>query len=201
MPRVSSKEKYIIQTYDLFRKEGLRLNMEQIAAGLNLTKKTLYNNFESKEDLIRTVIRYFFSDVEKKIGESMKSSRNAIEALFLITSVVRDEIDQLGEELLKDMSQYMAERKLLNHTNRMSFYSKLIRENLLRGIKEQLYRTDIDIEYTTLFYTSAIERFYKWDGGSYKFLDDSYKFHSELVKHHLYSVVSNSGRIILESYM
>lgn len=201
MPRVSSKEKYIIQAYDLFRKEGLRLNMEQIATGLNLTKKTLYNNFESKEDLIRTVIRYFFSDVEKKIGESMKSSRNAIEALFLITSVVRDEIDQLGEELLKDMSQYMSEHKLLTHTNRMSFYSKLIRENLLRGIKEQLYRTDINIEYTTLFYTSAIERFYKWDGGTYKFLDDSYKFHSELVKHHLYSVVSNSGRIILESYM
>lgn len=201
MPRVSSKEKYIIQAYELFRKEGLRLNMEQVASGLHLTKKTLYNNFDSKEDLIKTAVGYFFSELEKKINESMKSSRNAIEALFLITSVVRDEIDQLGVELIKDMSQYMSERKLLNHTNRMSFYSKIIRENLLRGIKEQLYRADLNIEYTTLFYTSAIERFYKWDDGSYKFIKDSYTFHSELVKHHLYSVVSNSGRIILESYL
>ncbi|MEF9986336.1 MAG: TetR/AcrR family transcriptional regulator [Bacteroidales bacterium] len=201
MPRVSSKEKYVVKAYELFRKEGLRLNMDQIACGLNLTKKTLYNNFENKEDLIRTALQYFFSEVEKNINESMKGSRNAIEALFLITSVVRDEIEKLGEELFKDMSQYMAEHKLLNHTNRMSFYSKIIRENLLRGIKEQLYRADLNIEYATLFYTSAIERFYKWDDGVYKFLGDSYMFHSELVKHHLYSVVSNSGRIILESYL
>lgn len=200
MPRVSSREKYIIQAYELFKKEGLRLNMEQIASGLNLTKKTLYNNFESKEDLIRTVIRYFFSDLEKKINDSMKSSRNAIEALFLITSVVRNEIDQLGSALLKDMSEYKPGVKLLDHTNRMSFYSRIIRENLERGIKEQLYRTDLNIDYTTLFYTSAIEKFYKWDG-SYKFISDSYLFHSELVKNHLYSVVSKNGRIILESYL
>lgn len=200
MPRVSSREKYIIQAYELFKKEGLRLNMEQIASGLNLTKKTLYNNFESKEDLIRTVIRYFFSDLEKKINDSMKSSRNAIEALFLITSVVRNEIDQLGSALLKDMSEYKPGVKLLDHTDRMSFYSRIIRENLVRGIKEQLYRTDLNIDYTTLFYTSAIEKFYKWDG-SYKFISDSYLFHSELVKNHLYSVVSKNGRIILESYL
>lgn len=200
MPRVSSREKYIIQAYELFKKEGLRLNMEQIASGLNLTKKTLYNNFESKEDLIRTVIRYFFSDLEKKINDSMKSSRNAIEALFLITSVVRNEIDQLGSALLKDMSEYKPGVKLLDHTNRMSFYSRIIRENLERGIKEQLYRTDLNIDYTTLFYTSAIEKFYKWDG-SYKFISDSYQFHSELVKNHLYSVASKNGRIILESYL
>lgn len=200
MPRVSSREKYIIQAYELFKKEGLRLNMEQIASGLNLTKKTLYNNFESKEDLIRTVIRYFFSDLEKKINDSMKSSRNAIEALFLITSVVRNEIDQLGSALLKDMSEYKPGVKLLDHTNRLSFYSRVIRENLERGIKEQLYRTDLNIDYTTLFYTSAIEKFYKWDG-SYKFISDSYLFHSELVKNHLYSVVSKNGRIILESYL
>lgn len=200
MPRVSSREKYIIQAYELFKKEGLRLNMEQIASGLNLTKKTLYNNFESKEDLIRTVIRYFFSDLEKKINDSMKSSRNAIEALFLITSVVRNEIDQLGSALLKDMSEYKPGVKLLDHTDRMSFYSRVIRENLERGIKEQLYRTDLNIDYTTLFYTSAVEKFYKWDG-SYKFISDSYLFHSELVKNHLYSVVSKNGRIILESYL
>ncbi len=200
MPRVSSKEKYIIQTYELFKRKGLRLNMEQIAAGLNLTKKTLYNNFESKEDLIRTVINYFFSRLEKNINGSMKHSRNAIEGLFLISSVVRNETEQMGEELLMDMSWYKSEIKLLDYTSRTSFYSKVIRENLERGIKEQLYRSDLNIDYTTLFYTSAVERFYKWDG-SYQFLSDSYQFHSELVKHHLYSVVSNSGRIILESYL
>lgn len=200
MPRVSSKDKYIVQAYELFKQEGLRLNMEQIASGLNLTKKTLYNNFESKEDLIRTAIDYFFSELETKINDAMKNSRNAIEALFLITSVIRNEIEQLGPGLLRDLSLYRSDIKMLDHTSRTSFYSKVVRENLERGIREQLYRTDMNIDYATLFYTSAVERFYKWDG-SYQYFNNSYQFHSELVKHHLYSVVSNGGRIILESYL
>ena len=50
MPRVSSKDKYTVQVFELFKHYGLSLNMEQIAQELGLTKKTLYNNFTSKQD-------------------------------------------------------------------------------------------------------------------------------------------------------
>ena len=66
MPRVSSKDKYIAQTFELFKREGLSLNMEQIAVSLGLTKKTLYNNFTSKENLINSVLDYFFKNCGSK---------------------------------------------------------------------------------------------------------------------------------------
>ena len=200
MPRISSKEEYIRRLFDFFRENGLQSNMNEISAALGITKKTLYNNFTSKKEMIRTVTGYFYDCLEARIKSSLEDSKNAVGELFAISSVLRHEIDRLGAVLLRDISCYLPEINMMNHTDRLSFYSMLIRENLTRGIRENVYREDINMEYTTLFYTSAIERFYKWDG-SYKLVDDSVRFHSELVKYHLYSVVNKRGRELLEEYI
>lgn len=198
MPRLSSKDRYIKEVFNLYKRRGLHLNMEQIADELHITKKTLYNNFENKEDMMQTVVEFFFHGLESKMMASVDSSKNAIEALFMISATIRCEIDKLGEVLLDDLSKENIE--MFVHSSRTSFYSRVIRENLKRGIEEKLYRSDLDIEYATLFYTSVIEMFYKQES-SYRLLKKSGEFHSELVKHHLYSVVNTNSRVLLESYL
>lgn len=200
MPRVSSKEKYTEQAFVLFKEKGIMLNMEQIALDLGITKKTLYNNFSSKQELIGTVLNYFYAELDKKIQISSQKSENAIQAFFDVAVVINTEMNKLGARLLKDVSLYQSCPAIFSFTDRMNFYSKLVRENLLRGIDENLYRKNVDIDYTTLFYTSAIEHFYRWDGG-FKFLNDTSEYHRELVKHHLYSVVNSDGLAVLESYI
>ena len=198
MPRLSSKGKYIQDIFELYKRKGLTMSMEQIADELCVTKKTLYNNFESKEEMLRTVVDHFFYRLENKILDSVSGSVNAIEAMILINSTIRSEIEKLGTLLLSDLSSENID--MFAHSNRSSFYSKVIRENLNKGIKENLYRKDLNIEYSTLFYTSAIELFYK-KGTNYQHLKNSAEFHSELVKHHLYSVVDTNNRSMLESYL
>ena len=85
-------------------------------------------------------------------------------------------------------------------TDRMNFYSQLVVDNLNRGVEENLYRDNLNVEYITLFYTSAIDQFYRWDG-SFRFFENTSEYHFELVKHHLYSVVNSNGFKVLESYI
>ena len=198
MPRLSSKDKYIREVFELYKRRGLNLSMEQIADELQITKKTLYNNFESKEEMVRTVVDYFFCTLECKMMESLSCGSNAIQDMISISDTIRNEIDQLGAVLLNDLTGDNI--SLFAHSNRSSFYSKVIRENLRKGIDENLYRKNIDIEYVTLFYTSAIELFYK-KSKSNNYIKNSVKFHSELVRHHLYSIVDTDCRGILESYL
>lgn len=200
MPRVSSKEKYTAQVFELFKEKGLLLNMEQIAQSLGLTKKTLYNNFSSKQELIVTVLNYFYDELDKKIQVSTLRSENAIEAFIDVSVVISSEISKLGTLLLKDISLYPSCPAIFSFTDRMSFYSKLLRENLCRGIKEGLYREDLDVDYSTLFYNSAIELFYRWSG-SFPYMEDSARYHRALVVHHLHSVVNERGLVLLKSYL
>lgn len=200
MPRVSSKEKYTAKVFELFKERGLMLNMEQIATALGLTKKTLYNNYSSKQELISTVFNYFYSGLDSKIQLSILERSNAIDAFIDISAIITEEIDKLGSQLLKDISIYNSTPSVMSFTDRMSFYSKIVKENLQRGIDEGLYRENVNIDFTTLFYTSAIEQFYRWDG-SFRYFNKIPQYHSELVKHHLYSVVNSNGIEILESRM
>ncbi len=196
MPRLSSKEKYIRAVFNLYKEKGLRLNMEQIAEELHITKKTLYNNFENKDDMLKTVVGYFFQGLDAKVMESLKQSENAIEALFSAAITIQNEIDSLGDVLLSDVVKENVD--LFVHSNRTSFYSKVIRENLQRGIEEKLYRSDMDVDNTTLFYTSVVEVFYKKDNTN-KLFKRSSAFYSELIKYHLYAIVRTECRPLLES--
>lgn len=201
MPRVSSKDKYTQQVFELFKLRGLTLNMEQVARELGLTKKTLYNNFNSKPELIGTVLTYFYNNLENLIEESTKDSENAIDAFFAVSVIIAEEIIKLGHLLLKDISLYKSILNISAFTDRRNFYSRLVRRNLRLGIEQGLYREDLNIDYTTLFYTSAIELFYKWDNDGFKYFEDTVCYHKELVKHHLHSVVNDCGLVILQKYL
>ena len=200
MPRVSSKEKYTAQAFEIFKEKGLTLNMEQMAQNLGITKKTLYNNFSSKQELIGTVVNYFYSELDNKIQQSIQKSTNAIESFFDIAEVISTEIGKCGTLLLKDISLYQACPTIFAFTDRMNFYSQLVVDNLNRGVEENLYRDNLNIDYITLFYTSAIDQFYRWDG-SFRFFQNTSEYHLELVKHHLYSVVNTNGAEVLELYL
>ena len=196
MSRVSSKERYVIEVYELFRKKGLRMTMDEIADHLKLTKKTLYNNFNSKDELMRTVMQHVLGEIEFKINMALSQGRDAIEALYHTSDMMNKSLSEIGPLLLSDSSVYLPDLKLLDHTNRMSFYSRIIAENIERGISEGFYRTDFNNELVTLFFTSAMSRIYSWNG-AYKFLKDPYVFHSELIRYHLESIVNDQGREVL----
>jgi len=200
MSRVSSKDRYVGQLYRLFRKKGLQLSMDQIAEELKLTKKTLYNNFESKEDLMRTVMQHVLGDIEFKMNIVLSQGKNAIEALYKTSTMMSKALDEIGPLLLNDTATCLPDLKLLNHTDRMSFYSKIITENLERGKNEGLYRDDLNVQLITIFFTSAMSKIYSWEG-SYSFLKNPYMFHHELIRYHLEAVVNDEGRTILKQYL
>lgn len=200
MSRVSSKERYVTQLYKLFRKKGLQLSMDQIARELKLTKKTLYNNFESKEELMRTVMQYVLAEIEFKMNIALTHGKNAIEALYHTSAIMNKYLEEIGPLLLNDTATCLPDLKLLNHTDRMSFYSRIITENLTRGKSESLYRDDLNISLVTIFFTSAMSKIYSWDG-SYHFLKNPYIFHSELIRYHLEAIVNDEGRAKLNQYL
>lgn len=199
MSRVNSREKYIEELFSLFKKTGLNLTMDEIAKGINLTKKTLYNNFSGKDELMRLVMQYVIGDIEFQINLGLNQGRNAIEALYLTSNMLNKALEGIGPKLLSDTAKYLPDLKVLDHTDRLSFYSRIIKENMQRGMNEKLYRENLNIDLITLFFTSAMAKIYSWDG-AYIYLKDPYVFHSELIRYHLESVVNDEGRKILKSF-
>lgn len=199
MSRVNSKSKYILQLLALFRKRGLDLTMEEIAKGIKLTKKTLYNNFKSKEDLLKEVLTFVIDDIEKQIDMALEKGKDAIEALILTTKVLSLGLDKIGSKLLNDSALYMPQLTMLDLKGGINFNNRIITENLNRGINEGLYREDINRELVAVFFTAAMSQLY-FHNGSYQHFKEASNFHRELIHYHLEAVVNEKGRELIKKY-
>ncbi len=196
MGRVSSREKYIERIFDLYRQEGLFLNMDVVAERIGVTKKTLYNNFESKEDMIRSTVQHMLNKVAYDLDKALRGGTDAIDSFRLALNVMKGLFDSFGEKLIMDVRTYLPEMRMLNHIDRMSLYSRLIIENYKRGVREGIFIKNLKIDYLAIFFTSSIYKMY-YNNNVHVYLKDPYGFTIELAKYHLRSIVNDTGRMIL----
>jgi len=76
------KEKIISFASQKFIREGFyKTTMDEIASEMRMSKKTIYKNFSSKEELVKAVAKNFFDENVSKIDEVLKIQCNAVEKL------------------------------------------------------------------------------------------------------------------------
>ncbi len=85
--REQTRQRMLDSTYALFRQRGYsRVTMDDIAASSGLTKRTLYNHFESKDRLLAEVLEAQHKlalEAFRTFGDSLSGSPEAIvEAMF-----------------------------------------------------------------------------------------------------------------------
>jgi len=82
---MAPKERIILKSIELFTRAGIRLvTMDQIAAALGMSKRTIYEMFRDKDELLWQCIETMNQQHEKELHEIISHSDNAIEALYLI---------------------------------------------------------------------------------------------------------------------
>jgi AcrR family transcriptional regulator len=147
MEETSIKEKILNGAVELFMKYGVRsISMDDIARHLSVSKKTLYQHFEDKEDLV-TLASVMHIEVSKKQFESFTTSAlNAIDELAKISVCLRKDMSRMNPALLFDLQKYhpKAWAAWLDHKNR--YIRDSVVRNIKQGIAEGYYREDLNAE-------------------------------------------------------
>lgn len=63
------RERIISAATELFQKTGLKFTMQDVAAALSISKKTIYTVYPSKEALLSDMIDGLFADIHRKKAE------------------------------------------------------------------------------------------------------------------------------------
>ena len=138
---------WIERVEDLFLRFGIKsITMDDVAADLGISKKTLYQFVESKDDLVLKVLEYHVSNRKSKCFEMTSLAANAIEEIFIILDSNTQEMSQMKTNIVYDLQKYHREAWELMRKFQHDFVFKVIKENLLRGRREGLYREDFDID-------------------------------------------------------
>lgn len=103
---------YIIDyTSKAFVTKGIRsVSMDEIAQELGISKKTIYENFSSKEDLIEEVVCNLFNllinNLESKLKEMEEKQLNAVEQLSNLLYIHQQMSQNINPLFLDDLKKY-----------------------------------------------------------------------------------------------
>ena len=142
----------------LFAKYGLKaVTMDDIASQLSVSKKTLYQHFENKSDLVKNAVDSHFQEVQHLLEASHKEPLNAIEVLYLVDKKITAIIEKHDPALNFQLEKYYPEvHRALNARREKAVTSHAL-SNIEKGRKEGLYRTDFDKAFIARMYYSHIE--------------------------------------------
>ena len=195
------KENILNKAVDLFLHYGFKsVTMDDIANDLGISKKTIYKYFSHKLDLIDASTILVHEKVDKMIGEIVMKNFNAIEENFVIKSIFKDMFKNVKTSPMFQLKKYYPETygKVMEH--QMCTFSECVRENLHKGIKEKLYRQDIDVEIVMKFYFQLIYGAYEGDLFGTN-MEDIIKTEVKILEYHTRSIATSKGIEVLEEQL
>ena len=139
------KETLLAGISDLFLKYGLRsTSMDDMASHLNISKKTLYQYFTNKDDVVEQVMVYRHELLRHHEDLQELTQKNAIEIIQQLKHFLAKELNSRMPANWHDIKKYhpTVYKKLKEEEEKTK--QEFLRILLDKGIEEGFFRKDID---------------------------------------------------------
>ena len=98
------KDKIIIATIELINKRGLKFTMDELAARIHVSKRSLYEEFSSKTVLIGAVCQYIIGKLEAQEEAIMKDKSLPLqEKVGALLTVRPGEVENFDKDVYEDI--------------------------------------------------------------------------------------------------
>ena len=138
------KEKICLTALRLFHKRGIRqVKMDDIATTLSVSKRTLYEIYTNKMELLAEVLELQNSMNHDRLKRELKPEANTMDVLILVLKISVEELNKISVEFLEDLHRYPEALQKLEELEKRSdeenrrFLQKGVEEGFFRIIKDQ----------------------------------------------------------------
>jgi len=136
----------------LFSKYGIRaITMDRIAKEVGISKRTLYEAFENKDDLVAQAIEEGTKLHKTTCQAKIFASKNVIEAIFSIIKLNKDTFGKINPLFFEDLKRYHFKTYSNIHEKGDIHDYKLTLKLIERGVEENIFSEKINIEIINLF--------------------------------------------------
>lgn len=183
----------IKEASQLFKRYGIKsISMEELSRQLRISKKTLYQHFTDKNDLVEKVIFQMMDQKGCATKEIETKNLNAVEELFELYHLANELIREHNESLEFDLQRFYPQIfKKIRDSHRANIYN-LTLSNLIKGKREGYYRNDLDEQVITKLHVLRIENLMHSDLVTTEEIHSNHFFY-EVFKYHLHGIISQKG--------
>jgi TetR/AcrR family transcriptional regulator, cholesterol catabolism regulator len=200
MEEQETKYKILTGAEGLFMKYGIRsVSMDDIARQLSVSKKTLYQHFADKDELVTMMSQQHMRRDVKEYEELTNASENSIDELNKISLQIKCDMEDMNPSLLYDLQKFHPKAWALWLDHKNDFIKSSIVRNLKQGISEGYFRAEINPEMMGISRLILIEA--AFDGNLFpKDKFNLVNIQSQFFDHFVYGLCTDKGRKLYEKY-
>ena len=162
MAKAADREKLrqdiILSTIEVFNDRGVTFTMSDVATNIHISKKTIYKEFDTKEELLDTVVDYIFDNIKAKEEQIMNDkSLSTVDKLRKILGAMPENYRDIDFqnvypflEKFPDVCRKMQYRLATGWENTISLIEQ--------GKKEGVVRKNVDIRFIKVMLEASIEK-------------------------------------------
>ncbi|GGG94624.1 TetR family transcriptional regulator [Polaribacter pacificus] len=147
------KEKILQKSTELFLTLGFKsVTMDDIAQELGVSKKTIYNHFKNKTDLVEGVTTNIFENVCKGIDQICSLDQNPIEELYSIKRFTMQYLKNEKASPQHQLNKYYPKIYANLKNKQFEVMQDCVVKNLNKGIAVGMFRDTIDVDFISRIY-------------------------------------------------
>ncbi len=141
------QERILETALRMFRAIGIKnVTMFDIARECGISKKTVYEHFTDKAELIQSGIRTLLDTLQEQMTAARNESADAIDELMRTTRNIEARARSMNPVMMYEVQKYHPEAAQAIEQFKRDGVRRHIRENIERGIAEGLFRSNIHID-------------------------------------------------------
>jgi TetR/AcrR family transcriptional regulator, cholesterol catabolism regulator len=197
---MEANEKILKGALQLFFKYGIRqVTMDDIAKELGISKKTIYQFFKEKDDLVNQLCEIEMSRNESEFNLINKTAKDPIHEIILLSSKMRDMMQHINPSFFMDLQKFypLAFARFKQFKNSCALENIL--NNIKKGIEMGIYRDNMDIDFVAKYRLAQIDML--MFGNYFTFEKTSFSKTSQIMLElFVYGISTQKGHKMLDNY-
>lgn len=192
------KDRIIQHCTTVFKRLGIRIvSMDEIALQMGISKKTLYQHFKTKEEIVREVMIRELEADKCQVHLMSNQGLNPIEGFIRLAVYFIKDLNEMNPVIFHEIKKYYPEVWAIYAQHRDHFVYEQVSCNIQQGISAAIYRNDFDLDLAVRFHLGTIDMIFSSPIFHGKNIGQAFGEH---VLMYLYGIATPEGVALINQY-
>ena len=142
-PRTELKQRVIQVALNEFLVQGIKaVRMDDLASQIGISKRTLYEMFKDKEELLIDCLLYSNQREKERVNDIRSKSKNVLEVILGVFLYSIEMLHETNKLFFEDIKKYPAAYKLVQEVRNIDSKEKMA--FFRQGVEQGIFRSDIN---------------------------------------------------------
>lgn len=154
--RVELRERIVVKAMELFRESGIKsITMDDIAASLGISKRTLYEVYRDKETLLKECILKSQLEMTDFLSQVLAKSTNVMEVILMCYQRSIEDFHKTNKRFFEDIKKYPKIYELMNNYRDRDSDSTIAFFKM--GVEQGIFRSDVNFAIVNLLVREQLD--------------------------------------------